>query len=124
MRAGQNLNEQASLYFQYAKTEHDIGDGIDGNQPAFRPALGLPIIQRTGRGTNNWDLNSRAPKGRFASPVLLRPHRSQNQFWGLVIFVEARKWEAGSPAFLNGNRVAVSLDLYEAMKNDPSLSDF
>lgn len=123
-RSGQNDNEQQSPYFPYAKRDHDIGYGIADNQTSFRPALGLPIIQRTQKSTNNWELSSQAPKGRFASPVLLRPHRSQNQFLGLVIFVESRKWPEGTPVYMGRQQVAVSLDLYEAMKNDPNLHPF
>lgn len=121
-RSGQNNQEQQSPFFKYAKRDHDIGYGLVHNEPAFRPALGLPIIQRTRQGTNNWDLEQNPPKGRFASPVLLRPHKADaNQYYALVIFVESRKWNNGMPAFMNGRRVAVSLDLYEAMKNDPLL---
>lgn len=123
-RTGQNATENQSPYFSYAKRDHDIGYGIADNQTAFRPALGLPIIQRTQRGENNWELSSQAPKGRFASPVLLRPHRLQNQYWGLVIFVESRKWPKETPAYMGRQQVAVSLDLYEAMKNDTILEPF
>jgi CRISPR type III-B/RAMP module RAMP protein Cmr1 len=124
-RTGQNQQERQSPYFQYAKRDHDIGYGLIHNQPAYRPALGLPIIQTTRQGTKNWDLEQNPPKGRFASPVLLRPHKtSANQYCALVIFVESRKWATGTPAFINNRRIAVATDLYEAMKNDPLLQTF
>lgn len=124
-RTGQNQQEQQSPYFQYAERDHDIGYGLVHNQPAYRPALGLPIIQRIRHRTNNWELHQQSPKGRFASPVLLRPHRSSNNnFCGLVIFVESRKWPQNTPACLNRAHVQVSLNLYEAMKKDPVLKSF
>ncbi len=110
--------------FNFAKRDHDIGYGLQAvlNNPAFRPALGLPIIQRTNNGTRQWDYekgNALLPKGRFASPVILRPHKAANGNWlALVIFVEARQWPVGKQVFLNGQPRAVSLDLYNAMKAD------
>lgn len=110
--------------FDYAKRDHDIGYNLT-QQPAFRPALGLPIIQRAGGKTNNWDYDGGQHKGRFASPVILRPHRDSTGSWSaLVIFVEALSWPAGHQAYLNGKPRAVSLDLYNAMKADPSLHPF
>ncbi len=117
--------------FQYAKRDHDIGYGLPsvGTESAFRPALGLPIIQRAGGRSNAWEWawNSQRRKGegRFASPVILRPHRDSDGKWrALVIFVEAQKWPTGKQVYLNGTPRKVSLDLYEAMKADPSLTPF
>ncbi len=109
------------------------------HEVTFRPALGLPIIQffsslendhgepmSRGRATVNWDWNwntqKRKGEGRFASPVLLRPHRDANGDWhALVIFVDAHQWPPGKEVFLNGQPRSVSLDLYNAMKADPAL---
>ncbi len=117
--------------FKYAKRDHDLGYGVQqvSSEPAFRPAIGLPIIQRIQGGTNNWEWNWNARKrkgeGRFASPVLLRPHKDAQGNWhALVIFVDAHKWPDGKQVFLNGEARAVSLHLYEAMKSDERLSDF
>ncbi len=123
--------------FRFAKRDHDIGYGVAEarTKSAFRPALGLPIIQRTQTQPNcwdwEWDEEKRKSKGRFASPVLLRPHRdAEGQWHALVIFVDAHKWPndpaTGQPkqVFLNGRPRAVSLDLYEAMKSDPRLRPF
>lgn len=117
--------------FAYAKRDHDIGYQLPSaaKQPAFRPALGLPIIQRTGNGTKNWEWNwntqRRRAEGRFASPILLRPHRDASENWhALVIFVDAMKWPANKQVFLNGQPRTVSSDLYDAMKNDCQLSPF
>ena len=130
-RSGQNQAEVQSPYFKFAKRDHDIGyeDRSTQGQPAFRPALGLPIIQRTNRGTNTWDWNwnqqRKKGEGRFASPVLLRPHRDSEGKWrALIIFVDAHKWPNGKQVFLNGQSRTVSLDLYDAMKNDPNLKSF
>lgn len=61
-------------------------------------------------------------KGRFASPILLRPHRDTDGKWhALVIFVDAHRWPKDKPVFLNGQPRRVSLDLYNAMKNDRRL---
>ena len=123
--------------FQYAKRDHDIGYGIAAvmNKPAFRPALGLPIIQRTSNRTNRWEWkwNQQNGKfeGRFASPVLLRPHRDAKDNWhALVIFVDVHKWPDGptpgrpKQVFLNRNLCDVSLDLYEEVKKDTRLARF
>lgn len=114
--------------FRYAKNDHDIGYGISParNRPAYRPALGLPIIQRIKGQTNkwewDWDSLGRRAVGRFASPVILRPYLNSKRKWQpLVIFVESHKWPEGKAVFINGTRHPVSLDLYEAMKYDPSL---
>jgi hypothetical protein len=130
-RSGQNDKEKQSPFFKFAENDHDIGYKMSGTQakPAFRPALGLPIIQRTESGTNNWEWEWNKQKnkaeGRFASPVLLRPHRDAHGKWhALVIFVDAHQWPAGKQVFLNGQPRAVSLDLYNAMKADQRLSDF
>jgi CRISPR-associated protein Cmr1 len=128
-RSGQNTPEMQSPYFQFAKRDHDIGYGISGAADAFRPALGLPIIQRTASGTNHWeweyDAQRHKPFGRFASPVILRPHKDANGKWhALVIFVDAKQWPAGKEVFFNGLPRSVSLDLYEAMKADRALVSF
>ena len=113
--------------FRYAKNDHDMGLG-NNQGPAFRAALGLPIIQRftTANRTSNWEESAKRGEGRFASPVLLRPYRAQDgKAWrALVIFVEAHKWPAGKPVFLDGQPQKVSLDLYTAMKSDPALQPF
>ena len=150
---GQREENRKAPGFRYARRDHNEGLDVqgtsapagDGERPAgkfgttFRPALGLPIIQHFSSlgsdhgpikrwvATVNWGLEpSRgAPKGRFASPVLLRPHRdAQGRWHALVIFVDAHKWPAGKKVFLNGQERDVSLDLYEAMKADPALMPF
>ena len=140
-RSGQNQKEQQCHYFKFAERDHDIGYNLPATriQPAFRPALGLPIIQRTRSGTNSWDWDWDAKKekakGRFASPVLLRPHRDAQGNWhALVIFVDAHKWPDGKLVFLNGKERQVAMvtlpdgtrspALYEAMKNDNALKPF
>jgi CRISPR-associated protein Cmr1 len=125
-RSGQNQAEQQSPYFKYAKNDHDIGYNMQATaqSPAFRPALGLPIIQRTQHGTNQWNQRQNA-SGRFASPVILRPHKDAQGHWhALVIFVDAKKWPQGQRVYLNGQPRAVSLDLYDAMKHDDRLQPF
>jgi hypothetical protein len=72
-----------------------------------------------------WDAQNHKGKGRFASPVILRPYRDAQGLWhALVIFVEARKWPNDKVVYLNGEPRRVSLDLYEAMKNDQRLRPF
>ena len=115
--------------FKYAKNDHDIGYGIlsPNDNPAFRPSLGLPIIQRTKRGTRKWewDWDQKINKaiGRFASPVILRPHLNlKTGVWQpLVIFAESHKWPEGKSVFIDGRPCSVSNQLYEAMKQDPNL---
>lgn len=130
-QSGKNEKEKESPYFTFAENDHDIGYRMPGTltKAAFRPALGLPIIQRTQNGTNNWewDWNQRKnkPEGRFASPVLLRPHKDAHGRWhALVIFVDAHAWPVGKKVFLNGYPRDVSLDLYNAMKADKRLTPF
>jgi CRISPR-associated protein Cmr1 len=119
--------------FAYAKADHDAGVEAlahqRGNHPTQRPALGLPMLQFfSSRGqTVKWEQgrgNRDEPKGRFASPVLLRPHRDANGWRALVIFTESRRWDASKPVYLDGQSRSVSLALYEAMKKDPKLSNF
>ncbi len=121
---------------------HDPENPAGRRGETFRPALGLPIIQYfsslgdptrgpipRGRATVNWDWEwnhgKKKGEGRFASPVLLRPHRDAAGKWhALVIFVEAHKWSTGKQVYLNGRPRNVSLDLYDAMKNDQRLKPF
>jgi len=147
-----NVNDSAAVAskgFVYARRDHNEGVKIlTGNYPAsnpktpagsdgttFRPAIGLPIGQRfsslgTDRGpwpsernTVNWEFGTGANKGRFASPVILRPYRTAaNQWRALVIFVDAHQWPddpvtgTPKPVYLNGAPRAVSRYLYEEMK--------
>ncbi|MCP5535446.1 MAG: type III-B CRISPR module RAMP protein Cmr1 [Akkermansiaceae bacterium] len=117
-----------NIGFNYAKNDHDIGYGLPNaaQSPAYRPALGLPIIQRAD-GTKNWEWNTinRKAQGRFASPVILRPHKNLNGSWSaLIIFVDSKKWPAGKIVYINHTSRDVSLGLYDAMKADNHLTDF
>jgi hypothetical protein len=128
--------------FDWALRDHDEGvEGLTGvypsssrsgripmgaNHESFRPALGLPIEQRfmsLGNQKAFWDKTysyrfaGRRGSGRFASPVLLRPHYDGATWSAYVVFVDARSWVPGEPVFVNGYTKAVSLDLYDAMKN-------
>ncbi len=109
--------------FKYAKNDHDMGCGQNPQGKAFRAAIGLPIIQRYSRGgTSNWEESQKLGGGRFASPVILRPHRDAQGGWhALVLFIEAHKWPEGKTVYLNGQPKQVSLDLYNAMKADTKL---
>lgn len=152
--ASQQQQNRSLVGFRWARRDHNEGLDVQGTgapnpdperphgQPGetFRPALGLPIIQYfSSLGSSKGPLPRRAAtvnwgtalkgdndsQGRFASPVLLRPHcDAQGNWHALVIFVDARRWPQGKPVFLNGQPRAVSLALYEAMKNDPALKPF
>ncbi len=138
--------------FGYARRDHNegfkrlTGHAVTARPPAlgndgesFRPALGLPMVQffsSQPKGQPNtvnwewdWDTEKRKAKGRFASPVLLRPHRDADDKWhALVIFVDAHAWPPNKEVHLScGGRHEtrrVSLDLYNAMKNDHRLKPF
>jgi CRISPR-associated protein Cmr1 len=134
-RTGRNQQEQGYPGYSFAKKDHDTGAALlngarNSDQPVYRAAIGLPIIQRfSGAGSLNWDKGSRSSKGRFASPVLLRPHRSEANGWSaLVIFIEALRWPDGERVHISTQRDEVerrvSLDLYDAMKSDRRLGTF
>jgi len=143
--------------FGYARRDHNEGlkqltgrtvtappQALGKEGESFRPALGLPIVQyfssqpKGQPNTVNWEFGrgtDQEPKGRFASPVLLRPHKdAQGKWHALVIFVDAHKWPndpaTGKPkqvflnGHLNGQPRQVSLELYEQMKADPRLHPF
>jgi CRISPR-associated protein Cmr1 len=151
----QRDENRAQPGFRFARRDHNEGLDVQGTgapnpdpekphgRPGitYRPALGLPIIQffsslgnseeptPRGRATVNWnwDWNAQQNKGegRFASPVLLRPHRDASGKWhALVIFVDAQKWPDNKKVYLNGQPREVSLDLYEEMKRDQALKPF
>lgn len=122
-------------------TGHPVSTNPPGHPPkgndgeTFRPAIGLPIVQyfsSAPRGQPNtvmwdWEWNAQRQKGegRFASPILLRPHRDAAGRWhALVIFVDAHAWPSGKPVFLNGQPRRASLDLYNQMKKDRRLQPF
>jgi len=131
-----------SGFAPFAKNDHDRGVDVGRNQGGpddltYRPALGLPIIQFFSSGKPQVDWNEKwdpekarrnrnyKGEGRFASPVLLRPHKDAQGNWhALVIFVDAHRWPNGKQVFLNGQPRSVSLDLYNAMKADPRLQPF
>ncbi len=132
-RTGNNPAEQRYPGFAKAKADHDHGVArLNGHQqggPVYRAALGLPIIQffSSSKKTVNWEwtVDNGKAEGRFASPVLLRPHRdAQGKWHALLIFVDAHKWPVGKQVFLNGQPRTVSRDLYEEMKNDKALKVF
>jgi CRISPR/Cas system CMR-associated protein Cmr1 (group 7 of RAMP superfamily) len=131
------------------RDDHDRGIDVGSRRgtstdKVCRAALGLPIIQQFSQPSRpevDWYPEFDAAKirskrdyrgeGRFASPILLRPHRdAQGKWHALVIFVDAHKWPndpaTGQPkqVFLNGQPRAVSLDLYNKMKEDPALKAF
>lgn len=122
-----------NIGFEYAKNDHDIGYGLS-KEPAYRPALGLPIIQRIKIGEKKtlekkweweWDKKNDKEKGRFASPVILRPHKDADGQWhALVIFVDSLKWPDGKKVYIAKQPHTVSLALYNAMKDDNTLQPF
>ena len=118
--------EQNMPGFNWAKSDHDLGAAIlfGGPQPpaVFRAALGLPLNQRFQAGSLDWNTDS----GRFASPVLLRPHRTPAGEWkALVIFIHKHEWPMGKQVNAGRRtRVSVSLDLLKAMQADPRLTVF
>jgi CRISPR type III-B/RAMP module RAMP protein Cmr1 len=128
--------------FPYARRDHNEGlRELTGSYPStdpvapegvigttFRPALGLPIGQffsslGTGRGplprpkaTVNWTRTGDG-EGRFASPIILRPHRINSADWrALILFVDCLRWNPSDKVFLNGKPKNVSLELYNQMK--------
>ena len=126
--AGNQLN-RFKPGFAFAKNDHDAGRNRRLN-PTYRPALGLPIVQRFSGGGHpvRWEYGAgqpNHPRGRFASPVLLRPYRDAQQQWlALVLFVDHHQWPDGHKVVVDGQPRTVSLDLYEAMKKDPALLAF
>lgn len=160
----QKIQNRHQPGFPYARRDHNEGLVVQGTGApnpdpenplgnegvTFRPALGLPIIQffsslgkngtplPRGQATVNWEYGPGTPddpKGRFASPVLLRPHRdAQGKWHALVIFVDAHRWPDGRPVYLNGQQREVAMvtlpdgsrspALYEAMKQDQALQPF
>jgi len=155
----QKQENRSQRGFKYARRDHNEGLDVQGTgapnpdpeDPAgqrgesFRPALGLPIIQffsslggaggplPRGAATVNWEWDWDAvdgkAKGRFASPVILRPHLdAQGEWRALVIFVDAHRWPQGHRVQLVGRGEReernVSLELYDKMKNDPALQPF
>jgi len=116
--------------FSYAKNDHDVGFLFEKQgQTTYRPALGLPIIQRYRNAnlTVNWEPAEEGME-RFASPVILRPYRSPHTGLkkALVFFVDKYAWPpqaevALRSGFANEGRHKVSLEMYQRMKQDPKL---
>jgi CRISPR type III-B/RAMP module RAMP protein Cmr1 len=125
-RTGQNDAEQGMPGFKWAKSDHDLGAAILSRNPSrpqsmYRAAIGLPLNQRFQRDNLDW---KPAGAGRFASPVLLRPHRTASGQWkALVIFVHNHEWPSNEHITADrGGTVSVSLDLLKAMQADPNLT--
>lgn len=120
---GRNKNTNGKG-FLYAKADHDVGLGA--GSCAYRPAIGLPIIQRytSTHRTNHWEYPGEGAT-RFASPVLLRPVRLDSKNYALaIIFVDAHRWPKNKCARVGRTTVRVSLELYDAMKLDRELISF
>lgn len=125
--------------FDYALRDHDeglVGLGrarpsppasrpsgrtpLGRNNDSFRPAIGLPLVQffSSLHKTVNW--NATADGGRFASPILLRPHRDSTGWRALVIFLDTRQWDYTKPVHLDSGPSPrtrqVLPDLYNEMK--------
>lgn len=134
--SAKSMQNQGESGYKYAKNDRDIGynilNGIFLKQPTYKPAIGLPIIQSfKGRGKVNWCKSRKEGReedreeGRFASPVILRPYKSENNQWyGLVMFVDIYKWRDNDNVYIDGKPFPVSLDLYKAMKNSSKLEKF
>lgn len=109
----------------FAWRDHDIGLDRNDHRPAVRPALGMPIIQKYSsvKKSNNWNMVK--PAERFSSPVILRPFKSiDGKIQLLTIFVECYKWAVGEMVEINKRSHDVSLELYNAMKQDSELINF
>jgi CRISPR type III-B/RAMP module RAMP protein Cmr1 len=123
-QSGNNDKAQQAPGYRYALSDHDVALGKT-HSPGFRAPLGMPLLTKYGNWSPERPERPNGTRGRFASPVLLRPYRdAQGKWHALVIFVDAHKWPEGKKVYLNGKPVAVSLDLYEEMKRDRNLHDF
>ncbi len=121
-RTGMNSSEQKNPGFKFAKRDHDANRH---NDPGYRAALGLPLLAKYGNWDHSFDQRTGKSSGRFASPVLLRPHRRiNNSYCALVLFIDNMKWENGKTAFFEKRPRALSTDLYELMKFDAKLSAY
>lgn len=120
--------------FRFAEKDHDAG--IGKGDTAYRSAIGLPIIQQYssgGRIKNEWEA---IDAERFASPVILRPHRKDDgRYIPLVIFADLYKWGDGRKVQLYRKNAITkkkelfrllcgSCELYEEMKKDSQLKNF
>ena len=136
-------NDPQNPGFDYALRDHDEGlAGLGRSRPAshpsghtsegavgesFRPAIGLPIIQffsslDVPRRQATLDWIATADGGRFASPILLRPHFDGTVWRALVIFLDTRQWDSTKPVHLTSGPRAITRqvlpDLYNAMKRN------
>ena len=142
--AAQQAQNRTQPGFPYARRDHNEGLDVQGTGApnpdpesslgargqSFRPALGLPVIQffsslgtshgpiPRGRATVNW--NATADGGRFASPILLRPHFDGTVWRALVLFLDTRQWDYTKPVYLDSGPPPrtrqVLPDLYNEMK--------
>lgn len=114
-----------NIGFKYAKNDHDIGYG-NKKSVAYRASLGLPIIQKCQKRINSWEWsNDKDDRGRFASPVILRPYQLNTaEIISLVIFVDCYRWPRNRPVYFNETPITVSDELYNAMRSDNRLTVF
>lgn len=136
------LNEQlhrneGAPGFMCAEEDHNIGYAPNQeNKQTYRPALGLPIIQRLRQmnDTCHWEFSNQRGAARFASPVILRPSFNlDGTKKALVIFVDAYTYPEGGRVYLHYKNAGPHADpkehkvcnkLYQAMKNDGRLQPF
>ena len=131
LRHGTSTNKKPpyNAGWGFAQSDHDAADLHIG--PGYRPALGMPMMAKYGDWSAESPPAGKQIKGRFASPVLLRPHRAADRTWrALIIFIDNRQWGyITQDVYLTPNRQPtqtrrVSGALYNAMKADTSLTAF
>ncbi|MBN2069605.1 MAG: type III-B CRISPR module RAMP protein Cmr1 [Opitutales bacterium] len=123
-----------NIGFPYAENDHDLGVKIIRSEKpemnSYRAALGLPIIQLYSNKKKALWNHGKEKDGRFASPIMFRVTKEGTKYHPQIIFVEKYKWNDNANSLIikngekwaKGSEIGVSLDLYEAMKNDEFLT--
>lgn len=107
----------------HGRADHDVALGLqaggDPEDPVTRPTLGMPLLTKFG----DWHpfVEGRSAVGRFASPVLLRPHFDGSTWRALVVFLDRHQWPEGVDVAWSGGRSAprqhpASSELWNDMK--------
>jgi hypothetical protein len=131
-RTGNNPDEQLMPGFKWAKHDHDLGAGSLGHAHIYRAALGMPIVQRFTSSKSKTVTWTPREGERLASPVLLRPHKSGNQWLALFVFIHCQELPENTPVVgktvggRDGAKLSarISRELLLQMQNDERLRSF
>ncbi len=102
---------------RWGKAEHDLIAHASPASRVFRPALGLPLIQRYSNGKGTFQFSQKNGKHRWASPLYLKILPLNGKFVPLAIFLKDYVLPENTVILRKNQEFQLSHDLINAMMN-------